>query len=812
MTRNWSGAEIVSTLKIYKMKITRKASNYTTLIILLTFNSLVAFSQTQFSQIVRGTIIDANIKIPLIGATIIVDGLQPINGSTADFDGNFRLEGVPVGRHNFNVSYVGYESLTVSEVLVTSGKEVVLVIELKESSFSLDEVVVRAFHQKDKPINSMAMVSARSFSVEETRRYAGGLDDPARMVTAFAGVLTGGDMQDNALSIRGNSPRNVAWRLEGVDIPNPNHFAGGNVAGGGFVSLLSAQMLTNSDFFTSAFPAEYGNALGGVFDIRMRTGNSQKRESTIQVGVIGIDISSEGPFVKGKNATYLFNYRYSTMGLLSQIGIIPSKQIPQYQDLSFKLHFPTKKAGVFNLWGIGGLGANHQPVNADSTTWITPWSRIKYDWNINPGAVGLNHRYYNGKKTNFNTTIAASGVYDKWNMTRLDDDLIEQPYLDVFEKNSKITLAHQINHRFNSRLNLKSGFNYSQLFYNLTNSEVIFIEQNIIGPYIENANEKGNTAFTEAYSQLKYDITPAFTVNIGIHSNYFHLTEKYSIEPRASVKWDFNESQSLALGYGKHSQIEELKIYFVKKEINGQEELPNKNLDFAKSHHLVISHDWLINKNLRLKTEPYFQYIYDAPGIPNDNYSVINYRQEYAFNELLENNSVGRNFGIDFTFERFFTKNYYYLFTTTIFDSKYKGDDGVWRNTLYDRKFAFNLLFGKDFFLRKNKNVLSVNLRASYMGGQRYAPMLWDESIEARQSIYDYDRIYEHQYPAELYADISISLRTNRKKFSSVWALQVKNITGNKSSRGYYYNYRTEQLEEDTWTVAIPVLSYKMDF
>ena len=791
------------------MKITRKGSNFTALIILLTFNSLFAFSQNELKQTVRGQIIDTDTKIPLIGATILVEGIDPVMGTTADLDGNFRLERVPVGRHNFKVSFVGYEPLTVTEVLVTSGKEVVLVIELKESSFSLDVVVVRAFQRKDKPLNSMAMVSARSFSVEETRRYGGGLDDPARMVTAFAGVLTGGDMQDNALSIRGNSPKNVAWRLEGVDIPNPNHFAGGNVAGGGMVSLLSSQMLTNSDFFTSAFPAEYGNALGGVFDIKMRTGNNQKRESTFQIGVIGIDISSEGPFVKGKNATYLFNYRYSTLGLLANTGIIPSEQIPQFQDLSFKLHFPTKKIGVFNLWGIGGLGYSHQPVNTDSTTWVAPWSRIKFDWNINPGAIGLNHRYYNGNKTNFNTTIAVSGVYDKWIFTRLNDDLLEKPNLNAIQKNGKITLAHQIQKKYNQKISSKTGVNYNQLFYDTKINATIIEEKP--ETYAEFINEIGTTAFIEAYSQFKYDITPDLILNVGVHTNYFHLTQKYSIEPRTSIKWSFNERQSIALGYGKHSQIEELKIYFVKKEINGQEELPNKNLDFAKSHHFVISHDWLINKNLRLKTEPYLQCIYDAPGIPLSSYSVINYKQEYAFKDVMENNSIGRNFGIDFTFERFFNNNYYYLFTTSIFDSKYKGDDGVWRNTLYDRKFAFNLLFGKDFFLQNNRNVLSINLRGNYMGGQRDAPMLWEESIQERMIIYDYDRIYEHQYPAELYADVSLSYRINRKKYSSVWALQVKNITGNKSSRGYYYDYRTEQLEENTWTVIIPMLSYKIE-
>ena len=272
------------------------------------------------TQTIKGKVLDKESQVSLPGANVVILGTNPVIGTVSDMDGNFRLENVPVGRYTIQISFIGYESITIPEILVGSGKEVVLEAGLKESINELDEVVVKAHSRKDRPLNSMATISARSFTVEETRRYAGGLDDPARMVSAFAGVTTG-NLQDNAIIIRGNSPKGVAWHIEGVDVPNPNHFSGGNVAGGGAVNVISGQLLSNSDFFTGAFPAEYGNALAGVFDIKLRTGNYEKREYAFQAGLLGIDFAAEGPFVKGNNASYLFNYRYSTFGLLKDLGL-----------------------------------------------------------------------------------------------------------------------------------------------------------------------------------------------------------------------------------------------------------------------------------------------------------------------------------------------------------------------------------------------------------------------------------------------------------------------------------------------------------
>ena len=378
------------------------------IILLLLLNTVIGFSQI-VTQTVKGRIFDAETQTPLTGATVVISGTKPLLGSTTDLMGNFKISNVPLGRYNFQISFIGYDPAIVPEILVTSGKEVVINTGLKQSVNQMNEVTVKAYTRKDVPLNTMASISARSFSVEETRRYAGGVDDPARMASAFAGI-TSGNLQDNAIVIRGNSPKGVSWRLEGIDIPNPNHFPGANMAGGGIVTVFSSQMLTNSDFYTGAFPAEYGNAIAGVFDMKLRTGNSEKREHTVQFGVLGLDIASEGPFKTGGKATYLFNYRYSTLGLMQPL--LPAHSgLPVYQDLSFKLNFPNKY-GSISMWGIGALDNMQKGQISDSSKWENENSRSSLDWDLSMGAIGITNKLFLGIQTYINTTIAASGTHN----------------------------------------------------------------------------------------------------------------------------------------------------------------------------------------------------------------------------------------------------------------------------------------------------------------------------------------------------------------------------------------------------------------
>lgn len=779
------------------------------LVALFTLLTIVAQGQN-LRQTVKGRAIDKVTQMPLPGASVQVMGITPSLAAVTDAEGNFRIANVPVGRHSIEVKFVGYAPFTIPEVLVGSGKEVVLSVEMLEVVNKLDEVVVKAHINKDRPLNSMASISARSFNVEETRRYAGGVDDPARLVSAFAGVARGGNMQDNAIVIRGNAPKTVLWRIEGVDIPNPNHFSGGNVAGGGFATTISSQMLANSDFLTGAFPAEYGNVLGGVFDIKLRTGNNEKRESAVQVGIRGIDISSEGPFVKDSKASYLFNYRYSTFGLLSDMGAIPTDQLPKYQDLSFKVNVPTQKAGIFSLWGIGGIDNIRDSEQTDSTKWETDMDRYKNNWDESFGAVGVSHKYALSAKTLISTSIV--GTCDLKNLTqqRLNDALTLQDDIDIKNNSGKVSLNMYANTKFGARLSTRTGFNFNTLFYryNLNGTENEDPES-----YRNYANESGKSYHIQGYSESKYSISNALSINGGMMFEYFGLNQHYSIDPRVSVSWDFSPKHSVSIGYGKHSQLEDLNIYLIKSQENGQPKYPNKKLDFSNAHHVVLAYNYRINENMRLKIEPYFQYLYNIPGIADSSFSMVNFRQDLTFQSKLSNNSVGRNIGVDITLERFLKNNFYYLITASVFDSKYKGDDNIWRDTRYNKRFVGNILMGKEFFIGRSKNnLLGLNVRMNVSGGERYSPLNEAASMAARRPIYDERRAFEKQDKLSKFVDISFTYRINRSKHSSIWCLQLNNMLGEPQYEKYEYSYKKKAFVRDQKVFKLPSISYKIEF
>ncbi len=774
-----------------------------TLVVFCLTTILYSALAQHYTQTIRGGVYDKTSHEGLPGATIIIKDSDPLIGTVSDLDGNFVLKDVPVGRHNLQISMVGYESFIVSELLVSTGREIVLNIELIRHSVDLGEVVVRV--NKDVPLNSMTTLSSRQFTVEETNRYAGGMDDPARLASAFAGVATP-SVTSNGISVRGNSPGGLLWRVEGVEVPNPNHFANLTVVGGGVLTALSSQMMGNSDFFTGAFPAEYGNASSGVFDIRLRTGNPSSREFTMQAGVLGIDLAAEGPFVKGKEATYLMNYRYSALGLVSPL-LPEDAGLIKYQDFSFNTNLPTQKAGTFSFWGIGALDRQEMKA-ADRDQWQSDFDRDDSQTSLYMFAAGLSHKWMTGSKTFISSTLSASGNGLDHAEQRMGYDLERFPQSGAVNHSWRYGLQSAINHSFGERHTHKTGFYFHRLAY------AIDIEQSVDeGAAPERImKENGSSGLLQLFSQSKITLATGLTLNAGLHAQYFLLNQNYAIEPRAGLKYEINSNHSLALGYGMHSRLEDLPVYFV--EQNGTQ--TNKDLDLMRSTHYVLAWDVKLGEHMRMSIEPYYQHLTKVPVAPDSYISTINTDEDIFFRHVLVSEGKGRNIGVDFTLERFLHKGMYFLVTASVFDSKYTAADNIERNTRFNKNYVLNALIGKEWLMGSHKNnMLGVNLRINYMGGNRMEPIDYSASLAARDAIYGETNgqlAFAKQYDDTPVISFTVSYRRNRPQYASVWSLQMLNVTKTQEFSNHYYNLKSESVHTDFNGIMLPNISYRVEF
>lgn len=776
-------------------------------VFMLLLISLTISTQSQNpTQVVRGKVVDAASKTSLPGANIVVLNTSPLLGATTTPDGTFSIPNVPVGRHTLQISFMGYKTVVLPEIMVSSGKQNVITVELEELAVTAKEVEIKAVVEKDRPINTMAMVSSRSFTVEESRRYAGSADDPMRAVSNFAGVAGSADVSSNEIVIRGNSPKGLLWRVDGIDIPNPNHFAYVGTSGGG-ITMFSSQVLTNSDFYTAAFPAQYGNALSGVFDMRFRNGNNQKHEFAFQVGIQGLDLSAEGHFSKSSQASYLFNYRYSILAFVQLIDPEMKNKIPQYQDLSFKVNLPTKKAGTFSLVGIGGISRSSGKPLDDTTQWKTLDDRTISVLNNNMGALGLINQLQVSRRAQVRTWISATYNY-------IDGQFALALPAGGFDslsdtKNSMYRLGAGVatNVKFGPKHTNRSGISYTNMFYELNSKE----RNPFTGVFSLVGQGKGNTDFIQAFSESKISLNDQFEFELGVHGQYFLLNRNFTVEPRIAARWQMNQHHAFSIGYGQHSQLEDVGIYLTETTLTPEFKVqPNKQLDFSKSHHFVAGYDYRIKSDLRFKTECYYQYLYSIPVIPNSYYSLLNSDGGYT-NDSLVNRGTGSNYGIDLTFEKFLTHNYYYLVTISLFESKYKGGDGIERNSRYNSNYVVNVLAGKEWTVRK-KNIFGINVKVSLTGGEYYVPIDLDASIQAHMEVLDEVHAYESRLPSFQYVDLSFSYRTNHKRFSGIWSVQLKNLLNQKPAVGYVYNDFNQSIEPITDMGIVPFISYKIEF
>ena len=775
--------------------------------LLLAIPSFV-YGQTN-TQNIRGSVTDKLTQAPLVGAVVQVVSLH--KAVVTDTNGQYCFVNVPPDRYDLQVSYTGYKPITISNVIVTSGKEVIVDIAMEENYNQLNQVVVTG-NNKEGTINKVASVSARTFSMEEVNRYAGGRSDPARLVANFAGVSAPDDSR-NDIVIRGNSPVGVLWRIDGMNVTNPNHFASVGTTGGA-VSALNTNLLRSSDFFTSAFPAEYGNATAGVFDLGFRNGNNRKRETTFQAGVItGMEVTTEGPFRKGHDGSYLIGYRYSLASVAQKVGVnIGTTATPTFQDLSFKIASGTTKIGKFSAFGI--LASSTINIGGGSSGSLYG-NGNKVDFGSKIGIIGVNHFKQISSKSFFTTTIGMN--YASNDQTGYDFDRPTSTEY-VKEINNVVKSGYSFSTSFNTKIN-------SRLFFKLgVQDEIILADlyyktkDRIIDSFQQIWNYTGTTNLTQAYVHMKYSLTEKIVLNAGVHSQLFFLNNSVSVEPRLGLVYHITENSTINLGYGLHSQMQPINVYFLQTvNANGDTVLSNKDLDFTKSHHFVLGYNWQPFENWRIKVETYYQSIYNVPITTfSSSYSMLNTGATFKadLQDSLYNGGKGENYGIELTVEKFFSKGYYGLFTSSIYSSTYTGSDGVTRNTAFNGRYVFNFLAGKEWYVGAAKrNRISCDVKFTNAGGRAYTAIDLDASnLLGREQLSSdvYGSYYANYYRLDF--KVGCTINSGKKNVAQTLSLDFQNVTNHKNVFSESYVSRTQSISTTYQLGFFPNVVYKVQF
>lgn len=755
-----------------------------------------------YTETIRGKVTDGDTGSPLIGATIAL--LETNLGTSTDSLGKFELLDVPVGRYQAQVSYLGYQSQTLTELLLESGKELVLEIELTESFSDIETVLVRA---PRSDIQSMAP-TVKTLTVEETLRFPATFFDPARLASTFSGVVQTND-QANGISIRGQSPNNILWRLEGVDIVNPNHtpnagtFSDQTTANGGGVNILSAQLLGTSYFHTGAFPVSYGNALSGVMDMYLRAGNNQKHEFTAQAGLIGLELSSEGPINDDTDASYLVNYRYSFVGLLSLMGVPVGDEDISFQDLSFNLVFPNKQGGRLTIFGMGGLSDNIFSAERDSSLWDENKDRFDIDYASKMGALGATYSQTVGSKGNWRTSVAISALTSSRVAEILDTDLEPQPWESDYYQQEKLSIHSFYQHKLSARNKIRTGIHLLNQSFDLNPPG---------DPVNGRIDRAGGGWLYQPYVNLQSILGKRWRFNTGLQFAYFDFNGSSAVEPRASLEWTASPKHELSLSYGLHSQLQQPELYFAVT-INDQS---NQDLDFTRAHHLVLGYEYHPAPTTVLRGEVYYQRLFDVPIASNtkNSYSAIN-QQASGLAFPLINAGTGDNYGVEISLQKFVTSGLYYLINASLYESTYTGSDGIERDSRFNGNYIFNATLGKEWHWqgRKNKDRrLGLNGRIAYVGGFRATPIDVAASLDSGSTIFIDNLAFTEQQKDYFRTDLRIYYKTSKGTSSNTWSLDIQNLTNRRNVAFSYFDPLLGEVIVKNQLTIIPILSYRVSF
>ncbi len=740
----------------------------------------------EITQILRGRVIEAVSRAPISDAAITIHNTK--FSTTANTEGMFQMEQIPVGRYRLTISSIGFQPLILTDILVESGKETVLEIILNTSNTALDTFVyvAQALGRSTTNFPSVSLIEKLRF------QYPATFADPARYASFAAGVATDND-QANNLSIRGISPNAMQWYLQGAEIVNPNHLSNAGTlsdrasANGGGVMILSAQLLENTTLYQGAMPPQYGNALAGALDMRLRKGNDSRRQNTVQLSLIGLDAATEGYFNKGKKASYLINYRYATVGLLSKLGVPLGDEDINYQDLSFNLNFPTRKVGEFSIFGVGGVSENIFKAKKPGE-WIADKDSQDISFKGRMGVLGLKHQVSLGKKMLWQSVFVASALDDS--RDAIGYNRLEQPTKveSIDNTHAKYFFKTEINSKLGGKPEQSRVFTEGSIGL-IVKEEVV--SSNLISKFFSNTSNKisdGNGVWLIPYANLGGELSQKLHYKIGVRTVYFSFNEKFSLEPSAILNYNTSKNSFIQLNYSRQSQLIQPMLYFAK---NSNGVYLNRSLDFVKSDNVGLSFNKNFKNALRMNAEAFYQTYSNVYYNNNNNSSLLD-----DLNSLtaISSGLVGtaRSVGLALSTSQNLTNGLFWQLNAAIFDALWKDQRGIERNLTYNSRYTSNALLGKEWTRGSLRNkFFGISGRAVLRGG------FWQNGVQVK----DYFR-----------TDLNIYFKRNRKNWQSTIQLDIQNVTNRENEWTTVFDRLQARTIAKKQLGLIPNIAYKVEF
>ncbi|MBK7944878.1 MAG: carboxypeptidase regulatory-like domain-containing protein [Flavobacteriales bacterium] len=750
---------------------------------------------------VLGRVLDADTQQPLVGATVHIALSDTSQKTTTDSRGAFRFQMLPVGIHRVRAELVGYEPSSVPEVWARAGRSEDLTIALRRKPLELEAVEIRG-----DALDRMRMIGTHTLSVEQTLRLPATFLDPARLASTRPGIATVND-QANHISVRGNGPAANAYLLEGAEIVCPNHLTNAGTASdlptlsGGGVTILSAQMLGPSRLLTGGFGAGYGNALGGILDMRLRRGSSERQGFTAQAGLLGIDLSAEGPIDSAGRSTYLINYRYSTLGLLSALGVDLGDEAISFQDLSFHVAMPIGRASL-SLFGLGGMSENVHAAKADTAEWEFDKDSEDIRYAGRMGAAGLTFAMPLGSKTHWRSTV----VISENDQSRKSEGfhgtgaIIARTSTALFER--KITGITRVSGRLGDNVSYETGGSA--------------MERTVVKNLLFNETVSG--WLLRPYASVRVALNARMRLETGIAYALYSANSTSAFEPRITTAYALGDRSALSVSIGQRSQLPAVQLYYVKPASNPWD---NSAIGLQRMREVVLAFDHSLKPRARIHVEAYHQQRSMAASgdatrwIPpfNDDGSLSNAWDNPLVLDL-RSAGEGSNTGIECSYDRDFDRNRYLHVNAAAFRSTYADVDGRTHESRWSQGFLANLIVGREFESRNERRVRvwGVNARGVLAGGLKASPIDSTWSMFSGGTVHDPSRPFTEQLPLYHRIDLRVYLKRERTGRSGQCSLDLQNILNTRNEAYRYFDQRQGKVVAQEQLGLIPNLSYRIEF